>query len=75
MCKKNIETAVNEPGVVDAVWNKSAKFITVTFDSTKITTLIIHKKISDAGYDTSESTADDKVYSNLKKCCRYERKK
>lgn len=75
MCKKNIEKAVKESGSIEAVWNKSTKIITVTFDSTITTTAIIHKKIADAGYDTSETTADEEAYSNLHKCCRYERKK
>ena len=75
LCKKNIEKAVNEFGIIEANWNKTTKIITVSFDSTQTTIVLIHKKIAEAGYDTSETTADDNVYATLKKCCRYERKK
>jgi copper chaperone CopZ len=75
MCKKTIETAANQKGIVEAEWNKTTKIITVTYDSTQTSIEQIQKKIAEAGYDNVGHTAHDEAYSKLNKCCRYERKK
>jgi copper chaperone CopZ len=74
MCEKTIETAAKAvKGVVSADWNKESKEIIVNFD-TEITNLdAIHKAIAKAGYNTDKVKADDKVYSELPFCCKYER--
>jgi periplasmic mercuric ion binding protein len=76
MCKKTIETAVKkEEGVKSASWNKKTKMITVEYDEAKTSTLTIQKAIAAAGYDTEQVRAEDEVYNDLHKCCKYERKK
>lgn len=75
MCKKTIETAANQKGIVTAEWSKTSKMITVIYDSTQTSVDKIQTKIAEAGYDNEGHTAHDETYSKLNKCCRYERKK
>lgn len=75
MCEKTIETAAKAvEGVVSADWNKESKEMIVNFDTEKTNLDAIHKAIAKAGYDTDKVKADDKVYSGLHSCCKYERK-
>ncbi|MEO7310134.1 MAG: heavy metal-associated domain-containing protein [Chitinophagaceae bacterium] len=75
MCKKHIEGAVaKEAGVSKAVWNKTTKVMTVTYQPSKITMDAIQQKIAAAGYDTPKFAGDDKAYNELDACCQYVRK-
>nr|WP_068891753.1 heavy-metal-associated domain-containing protein [Pedobacter panaciterrae] len=74
MCKKRIETALKTEGVKTAVWDVKSKVLTVSYDSTKITTEGIQQKIAAVGHDTQKVTAKQENYSKLPSCCQYDRK-
>lgn len=74
LCKNHIESASKSAGATSADWNKKTKWLTVTYDSTKLSNEQIQKKITAAGYDTENFTADDKAYNDLDDCCKYDRK-
>lgn len=72
MCKKKIESQFKGvEGVESAIWNKTTKLFSITYDSTKITLPAIHEKISSAGYDTETTKGNDDAYSKLPNCCKY----
>jgi copper chaperone CopZ len=73
MCKATIEKAAKINGVSKAVWDKKAKVITVSYDTSKVKIDDVHKKIAAAGYDTEKVKAADNVYAKLPSCCKYKR--
>ncbi|THU38025.1 heavy-metal-associated domain-containing protein [Niastella caeni] len=73
MCKKRIEKAAAVEGVVKANWNVETKIMTVSYDSSRLTTDAIQKKIAAAGHDTEKEKAADQTYNKLPGCCRYDR--
>lgn len=73
MCKKTIEKAANERGIVKADWNIDTDQLTITFDQTKTNTEAILKKVAYAGYDSDMFRAPDETYKNLPECCQYDR--
>lgn len=74
MCKKTIEKAAKSiDGVTSAIWDREAKTIQVTFDTSIIKLLEIHKAIAKSGYDTEQVTANKLAYDNLPGCCQYDR--
>ncbi|WP_306349588.1 DUF3347 domain-containing protein [Flavobacterium sp. '19STA2R22 D10 B1'] len=75
MCKKTIEKAANESGVVKAEWNVDTKMLALTYDSTKTNQNAILKKVAYAGYDSDAFLAPEKAYNNLPGCCQYDRPK
>src|SRR5271157_2751615 len=74
-CKARIEKALKTDGISKANWDVKSKILTVTYNPSKISIDIIHKKIASVGHDTEKLKADDKVYACLPGCCQYERKK
>ncbi len=74
ICKENIETASKTAGATSAEWNKTSKWLTVTYDPSKVTSEQIQKNIAAAGYNTEKYKGDDKAYNNLDECCQYDRK-
>ena len=75
MCEKRIEKAAKSlDGVSKAKWDSETKMMEVTFDESKVKIEDIHKAIADVGHDTDKAKADDKVYSELHSCCKYDRK-
>ena len=74
MCEKTIEGALTLDGIVSAEWDKSTDILTVLYDSLKMNNPSIQMAIANAGYDTENVYANDSVYSQLPKCCLYERK-
>jgi copper chaperone CopZ len=73
MCKKRIEASLKDPAITSANWDKDTKFLTVTYDSKKITNKAIQQKIADAGHDTPKAKAKNEVYDKLPGCCQYDR--
>ena len=74
MCKSRIEKAAKSlEGVSKASWNIETQMLTVTFDESKVKVNDIHKAVAKVGHDTDMEKADDKVYSDLPGCCKYER--
>ena len=74
MCEKTIEGALTLDGIASAKWDKSTDILTVLYDSLKMNNPSIQMAIANAGYDTENVYANDSVYSQLPKCCLYERK-
>ena len=74
ICKKHIETASKLSGVSVADWNKNTKYLTITYDTSKINMDQIQKNIASSGYDTEKFKGDDKAYNDLDPCCQYDRK-
>jgi periplasmic mercuric ion binding protein len=74
MCKKTIENSLINDGIVHANWNAEAKLVEVSYDNKKITIDQIQKNIASVGYDTQLYKGDDNAYSQLPKCCQYDRK-
>jgi len=73
-CKTRIEKAAKSvDGVSQATWNGKNKILTVTFDSTKTTTMKIEDAIAKVGHDTENMKATDKAYNALPGCCKYDR--
>lgn len=73
-CKKRIEKAALEAGVVFANWSEESQILQVKFDGTKSSVKKIQEKIASVGHDTQDVTATDQAYKNLPSCCRYDRK-
>ncbi|WP_300488330.1 DUF3347 domain-containing protein [Flavobacterium sp.] len=73
MCKRTIEKAANERGIVKANWDIDSDMLTVTYDQTKTNTDAILKKVAYAGYDSDSFRAPDEAYKNLPECCQYDR--
>lgn len=73
MCKKTIEAAANEKGIVKADWNVETGMLTMTYDAKKTSQDEVLKKVAKAGYDSDKFTAPDKAYTELHGCCQYER--
>ena len=74
MCKKTIEkSAMAVDGVEEAEWDKSNKTITVKFEKEKTGAEAIQKAIANAGYDTDQEVGIESAYTNLPRCCQYDR--
>lgn len=73
MCKKTIEKAANEKGVVKADWNTESNLLVLTYDSKKTNSDAVLKKVAYAGYDSDRFLAPDEAYNNLRECCQYTR--
>lgn len=73
MCKKRIETGLKDAAISSAVWDKETKFLTVSYDSTKLSNEAIQQKIADVGHDTPKAKAKNEVYDKLPGCCKYDR--
>lgn len=71
MCKTRIEKAAKIDGVAKVEWNKTNKFLTVTFDPTKTNMVELGKKVAAVGHDTEKTKASDQVYNKLPACCKY----
>lgn len=74
MCKNRIEKALKLDGIIKASWNEDTKMLTVEYNAAKIANTDIQKKVAAVGHDTELFRADDKVYSKLPGCCKYDRK-
>jgi periplasmic mercuric ion binding protein len=75
MCKDRIEKAAKEEGAANASWDSKTKILTVSFDASKTSVDALSKKLASVGHDTEKYKADDKAYSALPGCCKYERTK
>jgi len=74
MCKGKIEKAAKAvDGVTNAIWDKSAKKIDVSFDEKKTNIMAIQKAVAASGYDTEKMTAPEKAYNGLHGCCKYDK--
>src|SRR5690554_5420406 len=74
MCESRIEKAAGAvKGVTSADWDKKTKDITIRYDAAVTSPQKVHAAIARAGHDTGEVRADDKTYSKLHNCCKYER--
>ena len=73
MCKKTIEKAANEKGVVNASWDVDSNILTMTYDAAKTNPDAILKKVAYAGYDSDKFKAPTEAYEGLHGCCQYER--
>ena len=74
MCKTRIEKAAKVEGVSKAEWNQKTNMLTLTYDSSKVKSDDIQKKIAAVGHDTPKYKADTKVYNALPGCCKYRTK-
>ena len=75
MCKFTIEQAVkNLDFVKEAEWGIQSKILDVSFKKSENYNLeVLNKSITDSGYETMNTTADQTAYDNLPGCCKYER--
>ena len=74
MCKKKIEKSAKSAGAITASWDAEKLELQMTYDEKETSSISIQQAIANAGYDTQDITADDKAYSKLSGCCKYERK-
>ncbi len=75
MCEKRIEIAASEvKGVVKADWDADKGIMILTYNPAETTIEIVQKAIAAVGHDTEKTKADDKVYTKLPGCCKYQRK-
>ena len=70
-CKKRIEDAAYGKGVKYAGWDVATHNLTVKYDSTKTSSVLILKSIAKAGHDSDDFKAEDEDYNKLPACCRY----
>jgi copper chaperone CopZ len=75
MCKSRIEKAAKVDGVSKAEWSDETKVLTLEYDPAKVKSDDIQKKIAAVGHDTEKYKAEDKAYSGLPGCCKYDRSK
>ena len=73
MCKNKIEKAAKAGGASIADWNEKTKVLNVSYNSTASSSDNIQKSIAASGYDTQGFKADNKTYSKLMGCCKYDR--
>tara|TARA_B100001564_G_scaffold162547_1_gene136647 strand:+ start:851 stop:1339 length:489 start_codon:yes stop_codon:yes gene_type:complete len=75
MCKFTIEQAVKDLDFVkDVEWGIQSKILDVSFkDSENYNLEILNKAITDSGYETMNTTANQSAYDNLPGCCKYDR--
>lgn len=72
MCENRIEKAAkNMDGVKKADWSQDTHMLTIHYKKDKVDLEDVHKKIAEAGHDTSEMKADDDKYASLPGCCKY----
>jgi len=75
-CEKRIDKAAKSiDGVTKASWDKDTKMLEVTYDPTKTSVEKIQTAVAKVGHDTDAVKADDKTYSALPGCCKYDRPK
>jgi periplasmic mercuric ion binding protein len=74
MCKSRIEKALKVDGIKSAEWNIKSKIVSVVYNKSKIEEEKLHQLIAGVGHDTDMVRSDDKTYSKLHKCCKYDRK-
>jgi Cu(I)/Ag(I) efflux system membrane fusion protein len=71
MCKERIEnTAKSISGVTAANWDVNSSNLKVTFDSTKVKELDIHKAIAGKGHATKLVEMNTKAHDELPDCCK-----
>jgi mercuric ion binding protein len=71
MCKERIEnTAKNITGVISANWDVNSSNLKVTFDSTKVNELDVHKAIASTGHATKMVEMNLKAHDELPDCCK-----
>lgn len=71
MCKARIEKAAKLDGVSKAEWSDETKLLTLIYDTAKVKSDDILKKIAAAGHDSEKFKADNKAYNRLPGCCKY----
>lgn len=70
-CKKRIEDASYIKGVKFAEWNVDSHDLTIVYDTTKTTSMLIMQNIVKSGHDADNMKATDEDYNKLPSCCRY----
>lgn len=74
MCKERIETTVKAiPGITTANWDVNSSNLKVTFDSTKVKELDLHKAIAATGHGTKLVEMNAKAHDELPDCCKIEK--
>jgi len=74
MCEETIEGSLKGvEGITVADWSWKTKQMILTFDSSKVSFAHIKEKIATSGYDMEDVRAQDSVYSELHRCCKYKR--
>jgi hypothetical protein len=74
MCQQRIEGAAKKAGATSANWDSDNLQLVVVYDANETNNTKIQKAIAKVGYDTQDFTGDNKAYSKLHGCCKYERK-
>jgi len=73
-CEKRIDKAAKSvDGVTKASWDQDTKMLEVTYDPAKTSVEKIQTAVAKVGHDTDGVKADDKTYSSLPGCCKYDR--
>ena len=75
MCKFTIEQSVKDLDFVkEAQWGIKSKILDVSFKKSEDYNLdLLNKAITDSGYETMNTTADQSAYDALPGCCKYDR--
>ena len=75
MCKTTIEKAVKELDFVfDAEWGVQSKILDVKFnDPSNFDLDVLNSAITESGYETMNTTANQASYEALPMCCKYDR--
>ena len=74
MCKKKIEGAAKDAGATSASWSEKTKVLTVSYDGSKTSNMLIQQAVAKSGYDTRDVKATGDAYKALPECCQYDRK-
>lgn len=72
-CKQRIEATALEMGATAANWQVNTQTLTVDFGNSSLTKEELLKKIAEVGHDNELFKTSAETYSNLPKCCLYDR--
>lgn len=72
-CKNRIEKAALSAWVTQPYWDDQTNILVVSYDGARTSSEKIQKAIAAVGHDTQDFKGDDKAYSKLPSCCKYER--
>lgn len=71
MCKERIEKAVESlPGVAVSKWEPNESNLKVSYDSTILSELDLHKAVAATGHGTKLIEMDSKAHDDLPECCK-----
>jgi mercuric ion binding protein len=71
MCKERIETSLKATnGVTNAVWDVKSSVLKVSYDSTLVKEMELHKAVASTGHGTKLVEMNGEAHDALPECCK-----